>query len=153
MRDINQLFKEYEVSHQNPTNVAIHKIAVPVIFFCVLAMLSWIKVGPVVWLNLAVCITPLVLGYYYFLSPKLASIVTAAIIPMHGLIYYFGSSGLFAPTVVALFVLAWIMQFVGHHIEGKKPSFIQDLLFLLIGPLWTTYKVTAPNERSTLKSS
>jgi uncharacterized membrane protein YGL010W len=37
---------------------------------------------------------------------------------------------------LVLFVLAWIGQFVGHKIEGKKPSFFQDVVFLLIGPAW-----------------
>ena len=38
--------------------------------------------------------------------------------------------------LVALFVVGWIIQFVGHKIEGQKPSFFEDLQFLLIGPLW-----------------
>jgi uncharacterized membrane protein YGL010W len=40
------------------------------------------------------------------------------------------------PLSIALFVLAWIGQFIGHKIEGKKPSFLDDLRFLLIGPLF-----------------
>lgn len=40
---------------------------------------------------------------------------------------------------LTLFILAWIGQFYGHHVEGKKPSFFQDLQFLLIGPLWVYY--------------
>src|SRR5262249_2722390 len=42
----------------------------------------------------------------------------------------------FLPSLVAVFVAAWIAQFVGHSIEGRKPSFFEDLQFLLIGPLW-----------------
>jgi uncharacterized membrane protein YGL010W len=40
------------------------------------------------------------------------------------------------PVAIAVFVLAWIGQFVGHRIEGKKPSFVEDLRFLLVGPAW-----------------
>jgi uncharacterized membrane protein YGL010W len=39
-------------------------------------------------------------------------------------------------TSVVIFVVAWIGQFVGHALEGKRPSFFKDLQFLLIGPLW-----------------
>ena len=44
---------------------------------------------------------------------------------------------------VAIFIVAWIGQFIGHHIEGKKPSFFKDLFFLLIGPIWTMNSLTA----------
>ena len=37
---------------------------------------------------------------------------------------------------IIVFAIAWVFQFVGHKIEGKKPSFLEDLTFLLIGPLW-----------------
>lgn len=37
---------------------------------------------------------------------------------------------------LAVFVITWIFQFIGHKIEGKKPSFLKDLQFLLIGPIW-----------------
>lgn len=40
----------------------------------------------------------------------------------------------------AIFVVAWIAQFYGHHVEGKKPSFFADLQFLMIGPLWLLYR-------------
>jgi uncharacterized membrane protein YGL010W len=39
-------------------------------------------------------------------------------------------------TSLAIFVVAWIGQFIGHHIEGKRPSFFKDVQFLMIGPLW-----------------
>ena len=39
-------------------------------------------------------------------------------------------------TCVAIFVVAWVGQFIGHAVEGKRPSFFKDLLFLLVGPLW-----------------
>lgn len=42
---------------------------------------------------------------------------------------------------LSIFIISWIFQFYGHKVEGKKPSFFQDLLFLLIGPIWVTKKV------------
>ncbi len=45
-------------------------------------------------------------------------------------------------TSLIIFAIAWIGQFYGHKVEGKKPSFIKDLQFLLIGPLWVIQKLT-----------
>jgi uncharacterized membrane protein YGL010W len=45
-------------------------------------------------------------------------------------------AGTVLPLSIAIFVVAWIGQFIGHKIEGKKPSFFDDLRFLLIGPLF-----------------
>jgi uncharacterized membrane protein YGL010W len=42
---------------------------------------------------------------------------------------------------IGVFVVAWIAQFVGHHIEGKRPSFLTDLAYLLIGPAWIVAKL------------
>jgi uncharacterized membrane protein YGL010W len=41
---------------------------------------------------------------------------------------------------IAIFVAAWIAQFVGHNIEGKKPSFLEDIQYLWIGPLFVLTK-------------
>ncbi len=42
---------------------------------------------------------------------------------------------------IGVFVVAWIGQFVGHKIEGRKPSFLTDLTYLLIGPIWVLNKL------------
>ncbi len=50
-------------------------------------------------------------------------------------------------TAAVVFVLAWIGQFVGHRIEGRKPSFLEDVKFLLVGPAWLlsfVYRVRHP---------
>jgi uncharacterized membrane protein YGL010W len=52
------------------------------------------------------------------------------------LIYFWSQSEYFLASNIVIFVLAWIGQFVGHKIEGQKPSFLEDVQFLLIGPLW-----------------
>ena len=44
-------------------------------------------------------------------------------------------------TAIAVFVIAWIAQFIGHKHEGRKPSFLTDLTYLLIGPAWVVAKV------------
>ncbi|HKU17684.1 MAG TPA: Mpo1-like protein, partial [Candidatus Saccharimonadales bacterium] len=87
--------------------------------------------------NWGVLVAVVVLIYYYALAWRLAlgmTLVTAAMI----FIVYGASLTLAWSWLVwaIVFVAAWIGQFVGHKIEGKKPSFFKDLLFLLIGPLW-----------------
>lgn len=146
MRKIDQLLSEYGESHQNATNKAIHWICVPLIFFSVVSLIFSIPSGLVqtvlgegnVYANWAT-ITMIVLMVYY---------VTLSI-PLSIGMFLFGTLCLVmaksimqlqvAPLwVIALtiFVLAWIGQFYGHKVEGKKPSFFKDLQFLLIGPAW-----------------
>jgi uncharacterized membrane protein YGL010W len=138
-----QWFAEYGESHQNETNETIHWICVPVIFFCVLGLLWSIPVPAFIthsmagfrWSLLAIV---LALMFYVRLSVPLA---------LGLFLFIFGCQlgitglALRAPWPVwqiclALFVLAWIGQFIGHRIEGKKPSFLKDVVFLLIGPAW-----------------
>ena len=79
------------------------------------------------------------LGYYFALSKPLALgfVLWAALVWLGNevLLWWLGRSGLLWFSIV-VFVLAWIGQFIGHKIEGKKPSFFQDVQFLLIGPAW-----------------
>ena len=143
MRTMHQWLEEYGDSHRNPVNKAIHRVCVPAIVFSVLGFLWLIPVpqaaallGP--WANWATLTVALAAVYYLALSPALAlgmaAVVGAMLIVVHLLQTRAGVPLwlLFA----ALFVVAWIGQFVGHRIEGKKPSFFMDLQFLLIGPAW-----------------
>ena len=141
MRRIDSLLAEYGESHQNDTNKAIHWICVPLIFFSVVGFLWSIPLGPLAafemaWLNWATVALALVTIYYVSLSPVLAlgMILFAALC-----IYLWSVVSTIVPAWQAslvIFVLAWIGQFYGHKVEGKKPSFFKDLQFLLIGPAW-----------------
>ena len=42
---------------------------------------------------------------------------------------------------LALFAVTWVFQFIGHRIEGKKPSFLEDLQYLLVGPVFLLAKL------------
>jgi uncharacterized membrane protein YGL010W len=141
-RKIDALLAEYGESHQNETNKAVHWICVPVIVWTVVALL-WSIPSPaffdgVPYLNWATLVIVLSLLYYAVLSPALAVGVfifaAICIVVIHLIILNF-STPLWIVAVVA-FVLAWIGQFWGHKIEGKKPSFLKDIQFLLIGPAW-----------------
>lgn len=128
-RTIDILLAQYGESHLNHVNEVIHFVCVPVIVFTLLGML-W-AVHPLAALAVAVA----ALAYYATLSTPFALGMLVMAGAMLGLL-----AALPAPTVlplsIAIFVLAWIGQFIGHKIEGKKPSFLDDLRFLLIGPLF-----------------
>lgn len=138
------LLSEYGESHQNATNKLLHWICVPLIFFTIFGLLrcvpmpnSMIAISQYVNISfLAIILTML---YYLSLSWKLF----LAFIPW-ALVVVFGNEILFQKlgttnlliVSTSIFALAWIGQFIGHGIEGKKPSFLKDLQFLLIGPAW-----------------
>lgn len=141
MRTIQSWLSEYGESHQNPTNKLVHWICVPVIFFCVTGLLYSVKLGvelaPGLPLNLAMIVLVAVLVYYLRLSPTLALGMAAfSAVCLWGCRMVEQSGTPLWLVSVVLFVAAWIGQFWGHHVEGKKPSFLKDLQFLMIGPAW-----------------
>ncbi len=141
-RRIDALLAEYGESHQNPTNKRIHWFAVPAIAWTVLALL-WEVPTPaafaaVPYLNWATIVCVLAVLYYLTLSVPLAlGMIAFTLVALWLIILVKAAISL--PLVwiaLALFVVAWIFQFKGHQIEGKKPSFFKDVQFLLIGPAW-----------------
>lgn len=142
MKTINQWLAEYGESHQNPTNKTVHWICVPLIFFSIVGLLYSIKL-PFFSLgdmegNVALIILGFTLVYYFTLSKSL----TVGLLLFTSLcvyLCYLIEQSSFAPlwqVSITVFVLAWIGQFWGHKVEGKKPSFLKDLQFLMIGPAW-----------------
>lgn len=128
VRKVDELFARYGESHRHPTNKAIHWVCVPLITWSVIALCwSWSPVA-------AYALIALATGFYAWLSPAIAigmlGVSAVLVYPLTLL----GPHALAAAIVV--FVLAWIGQFVGHRIEGKKPSFFDDVKFLLVGPAW-----------------
>lgn len=127
MKTITEWLDEYSDSHQNPTNKTLHWICVPTILFSIIGILAHFSA------LLTTLLLVLTLIFYARLDLVLAVAMAALLLVMSWLIIIlpFGKG-----FYIALFVLAWIGQFYGHKIEGKKPSFFKDLQFLLIGPLW-----------------
>ena len=141
MRQIEALLSEYGESHQNPTNQIIHKVMVPLIMFNVLGLLWAIpsssnmsEISP--WLNWSTIFASGCMIYYFVLSKSLFLGMAPVLAIMLFGNFYLDGQGILLEFSIVSFVIAWIMQFVGHKIEGKKPSFLKDLLFLLVGPLW-----------------
>jgi len=146
MRRIDELLAEYGESHQNATNKAIHWICVPLIFFSVVGLIASIPSGPIQALlgegnpyaNWATVVLVLVTVYYVTLSiPLSIGLVLFALVCVFltNLIITLNVAPLWAVSL-GIFVVAWIGQFYGHKVEGKKPSFFKDVQFLMIGPAW-----------------
>lgn len=140
---LDRLLDEYGESHQNATNKAIHWLCVPVIVWTVVALL-WSLPFPLTLegsplpINWATVVLVLAQIYYFRLSIRLGLGLLIYNVAMLAIAAWVDSH---APwplwqVALALFVLAWIGQFIGHQIEGKKPSFFKDVQFLLIGPAW-----------------
>ena len=138
-----QWFAEYGESHQDHANELIHWICVPLIFFCVLGFVwtipvpdAWFEAVP--WVNWTLVAIVLVYAFYLRLSVALsAGLLFFMLICYGGLLALELSSPWPIWQICSVgFVLAWIGQFIGHKIEGKKPSFFKDVVFLLIGPAW-----------------
>ncbi|HTY93538.1 MAG TPA: Mpo1-like protein [Steroidobacteraceae bacterium] len=141
MRTVRQWLEEYGDSHRHPVNERLHFVCVPAIVLSVIGLLSSVPVPRVAQglagLDWAVVIAALALLYYLSLSPALAAGALGCFAVMFVVVHLLGALPwpLWA-TSLAIFVVAWIGQGVGHAIEGRRPSFFKDLQFLLIGPLW-----------------
>ena len=128
-RAIDTLLAQYSESHLHPANEVIHFICVPIIVFTLLGLLWCLH--PLVALAIVVAS----MWYYFTLSRPFAwgmLLMSAAMLAILAAL----PPQAILPLSVIVFVLAWIGQFIGHKIEGKKPSFFDDLRFLLIGPLF-----------------
>lgn len=143
MKSINQWLDDYGVSHQNQTNKLIHYLCVPAIYMTVLGLL-WSIPFPFadmpMWVNWSTVIAIPALLFYFSLSLVVGLGMTLFTALMVAFLqwWHINMTDLMSVLImsVVVFVIAWILQFVGHHIEGKKPSFLKDLQFLLIGPAW-----------------
>lgn len=146
MRSINEWFGGYSADHQNPTNRWLHWICVPAILWAAIAALWLIPVSPMMgrpgfWCGLVMVAA---VAFYWRLSHPLGAAMLVVFIVFGALTEWLYRS--LGPTHLlwlasGVFALAWIGQFVGHMIEGRRPSFLTDLSYLLIGPAWLTGKI------------
>ncbi len=130
---------QYHKSHLNRTNQLIHYIAVPLIFWSISAALWVVKLPYAI--NLAIISMALLMLYYFIKSFKVFATMLAFTAICLLLNYWMEEQSLpLLIIAIVVFITAWIGQFIGHHIEGKRPSFYKDLQFLLIGPAWVVFK-------------
>src|SRR5476649_1275006 len=145
-REVDRWLGNYSEDHRNPTNILVHWICVPLILWTAIAMLWVLPVPaalgrPGLWAGVAMVFA---LSFYLRLSRPLGFGMLAAFVVL-GLITevlyrVLGATPLLW-LAVGVFVLAWIAQFVGHHVEGRRPAFFTDLAYLLIGPAWIVAKI------------
>lgn len=142
MRTVQQWFDEYGESHSNPRNELLHILCVPPIVMTVIGFLWSIPVPEAfssvsLWLNWATIVVAMAIAYYFTLSIPLGIGATLGLLVLLAIVRWLDT--LAWPlwlTCLVIFVIGWIGQFIGHAIEGKRPSFMKDIQFLLIGPLW-----------------
>lgn len=146
MRSAEEWFSSYSQDHQNPINRTIHWVCVPAILWSVIAALWTIPVpgtvgAPGLWSWLAMTAALIfyirmsrTLGLLMFVLFGLLGVFTNA------LYWTLGAMPLLA-LAVAVFVVAWAGQFVGHIFEGRRPSFFTDLSYLMVGPAWLMSKL------------
>jgi uncharacterized membrane protein YGL010W len=150
MRKVDALLSEYGESHQTKLNKIIHYFCVPAIVFSVIGLLAAIPTPSVItdlfpenlqsYVHFGTIALVFTLLYYLSLSVLLffaMLIYSAFVLVGINLVNDANFMPLWA-FMLLIFVIAWIVQFYGHNHEGKKPSFLKDIQFLLIGPAWTT---------------
>jgi len=135
MKNIQQWLDEYAVSHQNATNKLIHWICVPSIFFSLVCLLNEVHLYQ--GLSLAHLVLVGAMLFYFRISWKIAvGLLLFYVVCIWGSMQLQNLEISAWKIAIAIFTIAWIGQFIGHKIEGKKPSFLDDMQFLLIGPAW-----------------
>ena len=148
MKSADTWFELYGESHQNPTNKAIHWLCVPAILFATIG-LFWAIPSPDFFrevltgrwepmLNWGSVLIVCALVFYIRLSLTIAvgMLLVSACCLWGNLKLFEHDPNTLWQVNATLFFVAWIFQFVGHKIEGQKPSFFEDLQFLLVGPAW-----------------
>ncbi|MDW5442100.1 DUF962 domain-containing protein [Polaromonas sp. SM01] len=132
-RRVDQLLAHYGESHQHPTNELIHFVAIPLIMLSLVGMLF--AIHPYV----AYAFIAASMVYYARLS--LVFLVAMALWSLISIALLLATGSLLLPLSIAIFVGAWVLQFIGHKMEGKKPSFFEDLQYLWVGPLFVLAKL------------
>ena len=145
-RPIDRWFDSYSGDHRNETNQRIHVFAVPAILWSVIALLWCIPVPPGGWFKPGIFAALAMFGawMFYFKASRVLGVgMLAVFVAMSWLtwwMYWTLGARTLMFVAIGVFVVAWIAQFVGHKIEGRKPSFLTDLTYLLIGPAWVLAK-------------
>ena len=132
-RKVDQLLAHYAESHRNPRNEVIHFVAIPLIMLSLVGLLfalhPWVAYGFVA------------ASMVYYARLSMVFLLAMAVLSAIALVLVHAMGGRVLPVSAAIFVTAWIAQFVGHKIEGKKPSFFEDLQYLWVGPLFVLGKL------------
>jgi uncharacterized membrane protein YGL010W len=137
MSQLKSMLDEYAQSHQNSFNQKIHKVCVPAIMVSIVGLLWAIPSSYMgEYINWGTILVLSAMVYYFILSKKYFLIMIPVVALMYYINFLLAQTPYLLSVSVVVFIISWAFQFWGHKIEGQKPSFLKDLLFLLIGPLW-----------------
>jgi uncharacterized membrane protein YGL010W len=139
MRTADVWFEMYGESHQNKINKAIHWVCIPLITWSLLALLQvlptpFIEVALLNWGALFVVVALVFYGTLSWTIMGGMGLIAAALLVANEAALNAGLP--LGWIALAVFAISWLAQFIGHWIEGEKPSFFEDLQFLLVGPAW-----------------
>ena len=145
-RPVDRYLGNYSEDHRNGINRIIHWICVPLIVWSVVAALWVIPVPaafaqPGLWAGVALVGA---MAFYLRLSRVLALamlVFFAALMALTQLLYARIGPMPLLWSALGVFAAAWVAQFIGHEFEGRRPSFLTDLAYLLVGPLWLMSKL------------
>jgi uncharacterized membrane protein YGL010W len=140
MRTLQDQLSQYADYHRDPRNIQTHFFGVPMIMLAVVVLLSRPSLGSVdsiVWspawpAAIAACI------FYLRLDLRFGLVMAAIVAAMLAIGQWLAAQATATWLLwgVGLFVVGWVIQFVGHHYEGRKPAFVDDLVGLIVGPLF-----------------
>jgi uncharacterized membrane protein YGL010W len=133
LRRVDQLLAHYGASHQHPTNEVIHFVAIPLIMLSLIGLLY--AAHP--WAAYVFVLASMI--YYARLSLMFLITMFTLSFAMLAIVQAMGEQRL--GLCIGIFVVAWIFQFIGHKLEGKKPSFFEDIQYLWVGPLFVLSKL------------
>ena len=142
MRTLEQQITQYAAYHRDRRNIATHFVGVPMIVFSVLLAMVPFAPGGV---NIALIALTAAAIYYLYLDRALGTAMLVSLFVAYLVAVYLnariGHTGIVIGVAAVLFVIGWVIQFVGHKYEGVKPAFTDDLVGLIIGPLFVMTEV------------
>jgi uncharacterized membrane protein YGL010W len=145
MRNATELLTRYAEYHRDRRNIATHLVGVPMIVFGVgvlLARPAFMLVGTALspaWLLFAATAAWYLTRGHLVVGAAVSAVVGVLLVLAHGVAY--GSTASWLAWGLGAFVVGWVIQFVGHYYEGRKPAFVDDLAGLLVGPMFVTAEV------------
>ena len=134
MQTVEALFADYASYHQTRVNKIFHRLGIPMIMFSLIGMLTYVPLFDIgtIRIDAAMVLIGLSSAYYFIIEWRLGIAMIAV-----SIVFYFLSAAIPLAINAILFVLGWILQFIGHKVyEHKNPAFFRNFVHLLIGPLW-----------------
>ena len=138
MKSLVDHLSQYAAYHRDPRNIASHFIGIPLIMVAVAVLLSrpqW--VGG--WLSPAVLVS--LASAWFYLRLGVLMTVLLGLSVWAGQVLAQQSTLVWLSSGIGMFVAGWVIQFVGHYYEGRKPAFVDDVSGLIVGPLFVVVEL------------